>query len=305
MSEGKSYRVQWKRTGDSFSAWLVKRKSICGVGRSLQDALDDLSGEICDAYGDGEPQLSLYPLRPVIAMEAPWVAPTLCLVGGNGDVLIKGHGDGLFSGGWCERCKHPQGVRTKLPLTALRAGEGDVAWPWWTHGGDGIDYSPLLVSERFLRLLSRAERTACEWREIVMPPRCKTHYFECIPKRTVAPVAVRGWTVDGWRCPKCPNKHFGCTPAKAFMWNGDQVHDWFQRSTVTRRSGIVGTTVSLYSLIFPVDRATQLLDRKGSKGLLLSPLGLIPSSMLNANPRLPPLRRPLNAGVKESLLLSL
>lgn len=290
MSEGRAYRCKWEQTNGAFSVWVAKQPRFRGRGRNLQEAIEDLAGHICEATGDGEPCMSLFPLPPPHPADAPWIASDWCAISGRGDVVVAGNGDGLFADGWCKQCGRPRGDRTDKPVQAKRAGTGDVASAWWTHGSNGIHYHPVLVSERFIKVLSREERGCCEWREILMPRRSKVRYFECLPRHTIRDVAVRGWTLEGWRCPVCGHEFVLCSPSGAITWDGGEVHHWFSRASLDKHRKLFGADACSQLLIMPIQRGAEIIECPGTRGCDITAVGSVDSHMVRRRPRLPTLK---------------
>ncbi len=287
MSEGRNYRCDWERTRGGYRVWVHNRRMLQARGPSLQVALDELSSVICVKTGDGEASFTLWPLAPANEPDRPWILPNWCSLFGAADVRIEGGGEGLFSGGWCSNCNEPIGKRTSARLRATRSAAGDACTPWWDWGMEGVSYHPLICSERLLSQFTSEEVAGCEWREVEMPKRCRTRMFECIPRRRVPEVAVKGWATEGWTCKLCGTKRFSCSPSGRISWSDGSILEWYSQPVLTRqgamsRLGDCGSGRLLLDLV----RGSQLLESGCARGLDISLVGGVKSTMVDPAPPL-------------------
>jgi len=266
--------------------WVAKRPKLVATGATLDDALDQLSTVICSATGDGEAALSLWPLQPPQSWDAKYLVANGALLIGDGSVHPAGDGRELFSKGWCPSCRTPRGERTTEPITMEYAGEGDVCSLWWKHGREGLDYDPLAVSDRFLKLLTRAEQASTEWREMKMPARCRRTYFEWIPRKTVATVCVKGWKTDGNRCVVCRSLFASSSNHPRGRSSYDSITHFVARHHVDKLTPFVGVGVrrAMHPYV-PIERASALIGDSASRGMRLWLLGAVPKTMVLARPR--------------------
>ena len=142
--------------------------------------------------------------------------------------------------------------------------------------------SPILVSERFVSLLTTEERGCVEWRECVRPPRGRKRVFEVIPHAFVPIAAPRCIALTGWRCPLCERVMCGGDFAQT------DVLQFVARGELPRKLPpmfAVGDWAN-YTLVVPRTRASELLAKKESRGLSASPLGVLEDGDIEEQPEL-------------------
>lgn len=271
-----------------FRVWVAKRPKLATTGATLDDALDRLSSVICKATGDGEAAISLWPLPPAQPWDAKYAVLSGALLVGDGCVHPVGDGRELFTRGWCDGCHAPRGRRTDAPITVDQAGEGDVCDMWWKHGMRGLDYSPLVVSERFLKLLTTTERRSGEWRSLTQPKRCRVKYFEWLPAKVIPKVCVRGWKRSGWRCAVCGYECFSSSNHPTGGSEHDSLSTIIQTRHASKLMPFIGVSRANSQMPFlPIERVAAFMSSPHSKGMRLWSLGAVPPSMVLKRPKLP------------------
>ena len=163
-------------------------------GALVREATEAVAG----AAGDPEPAFDFEP-PPPNAGKAAWFADGLVALAPQSH-FQSDETIGLTTGGACPRCHWPLGERTDRPVAVRSAWPGEVIFSWHS-AAEGVRL--LLVSERFLGLLSDEDRSTFTLRPATVPPGKRKRYVEVVPKRFVPEVAVAGLEQTGWRCDQC------------------------------------------------------------------------------------------------------
>lgn len=287
MPDGMTYAVSWRHTSKGWEFWLRDRTRIRGAGRDQAGAERALNKAISRTVGDGEPVLTFDPPLPGPASDRQYLADGLMCISGSGytDLLQKGR-EKLYGGPPCNHCGHPTGPRVAGQIHLASSMTEDVGSPsgLWSFFAD-----PILVSERFLSLLTTAELRCLEWRECVRLPNTRKRVFEAIPKSFVRTAAPKGIPVEGgWRCPLCRRT--------AYHLDAEKTHilTFADRRKLPRPLPpffAVGD-FARYELVTTATRALELLARKESRGMRALPLGVL--DVENVNTRLELRDRPRN-----------
>jgi hypothetical protein len=196
MSEGQVYLCKWKATFEGHEVWVENRPRLRARGESLDDALNELSGVVCLATGDGEAVFDLWPPSATegsinfvrLGYNALWYPPH----GFSREEYAE-----LYEGGLCKACCSGIGARTDKPLPVMHLGDSDLL-------GSGLRLPRiLLASQKFRAVLRKDERALLEWRPVELRRSTGRIYFEVIAKRPVKSVTDRAERVTGWQCGSC------------------------------------------------------------------------------------------------------
>ena len=201
MSEGNVYPCCWEKTEDGFKIWLEKRPKLMAEGESLQDAMDELSGVVCLAIGDGEAVFDLSP--------PPGVK-------GNDDFVTLSGNDcwspppdfnraeyaSLYERGLCKTCCTGIGPRTKKPLRVGNFGKGDMLASRLRLP------NAILASDQFRKIPGRSERALIDWRPIEVMQKSRRLFYELIAKTPIKMVVDRKQRAVGWHCKACGYRLF-------------------------------------------------------------------------------------------------
>jgi hypothetical protein len=200
MSECHVYVSHWRRTKDGFEGWLERWPKRRVTGKTFHEMTEALGDVVGEQVGDGEPQ---FEFEPPYIEAAGWKhlfrdgwTDTFFLHA----LRLDGH-NGIFTGGFCGRCKRPIGGRTATRF--------EVEWGDWAEGITAFATSandtmriPVL-SEELLDVLTREERASFDLRPVATRPSSGTRFFELAPRQFVAEAAGKALKARGWRCPAC------------------------------------------------------------------------------------------------------
>lgn len=262
--------------------WVKARPRITARATDWQGALDAICAAICEASGDGEPNLSFDPPEPVEGGDGRFALRDWLLLAACGFLDVDSTLPELFTGGFCTHCGAPIGERTDVPLVARGPAEGDLCWTYF------FVHLPLLVSERLREALTPAERDSFRWIPVTPAPRTRKRYFECVPTRLIAPVAVRGWTISGTECPACGHRWVHCTTEPEIDFEGRQIHSWIAPDDLPSTSAgmlAFGERGSWLPLV-PAERARVLAEE--FRGVRPCAIGLAPADLADHKHPLPP-----------------
>ena len=271
MSEGNVYVCRWQREEVGFKVWLARRPLLSADGYTVQEALDELSGVVCLATGDGEAVFELDPPTDgstdkehfvTLAGNSNWRPP----VGFSLDDF-----DTLYEGGVCRTCCTGVGLRTSVPLPVAMLGTADLLisslrMPQVT-----------LASERFRQCLSRAEQACIEW--VRLDVRCKSRrpFFEIRPAgRAVKTVEDKARSVSGWRCPKCNHACFSVDYGHEYVAKAD-LAEFRVALVLIENSHRVEPAI-------PYSRWAQIRGQQGTRNLTSSKVVFVPLARVRRRP---------------------
>lgn len=283
MRESRFWKCCWECADGQYTVWVKSRPRLRGIGASWQEAVDAVCATICDASGDGEPNLSFDPPEPNEGSDASHAHPDWLFLTPEGYIPTTVDADALYSEGYCPHCGDPKGERTDVPLQAEGPGEGDLCWPALLSNR----FLPLLCSPRFVDELSPAEKQAFRWIPVTPAKRTRIRYVECVPRRVVQGVALQGWCVSGTRCPMCHSTNLACTSGRSISFGEGQIHDWIDgRDLPAKPKGVVafGNRHS-WTPLLPSDRAKELVRKL--RGVRTASIGLAPPDLVIRQPALP------------------
>ena len=171
--------------------------------KTLEAALDELSGVVCLATGDGEAVFELDPPASGSVATDLFVA----LAGNSGWFPPRGFSldefETLYEGGVCRKCFTGRGFRSKVPLPVGSLGAADLLISWLRGP------SAVLASEQFRNKLTAAEQAHVKWLPIDFRGKSRRRFFELRASRPLKIVADKSVPTSGWRCPDCKSVCFG------------------------------------------------------------------------------------------------
>lgn len=271
--------------GRRYRLWVIRKPKLVGEGASFEAAREALWGAVCTALGDGEAVFEFDPPEPMEDAVRRLRNPAIATIAGNTISEIVGDPNALFENGLCPECGTPRGRRTAVPL------EVDSVESGYEGGftrGRHLDF----FSEEFVSLLTRSEQARFEWRPIQRGRRAKKVFYELIAEPGVPLVGMRGAAYRPlWECETCgssasPTFFHGKGQYQALRDAGmymfvsradlpDPLPPWF----------IIGGP-ELSSLAVRQERWQQLVKKRGVRGLVSTPVGVLdPADVTHDFPR--------------------
>jgi hypothetical protein len=295
MSEGRLFQCRVEDDGKSVIMRVSKPK-IQVAGKTWDDAYERLIDAIIEMTGDGEPRVAFGDIHPTQREDRPYVSPLLTCAYAQGDCKLKWMTDQLFSLGVCKLCGTPRGKRNRTPLIGETGSSGDycTALCVWDEVERSVrlqhGFSPVIVSERFLKALTASELAECDWIAVLPPPRARTRYFECIPKRFVRPVGHRNWEAECTECDACHSISLRTSPTgRLWDFSSVRITDWYAHEDTRKfrdKSFFAAGNPHDYTLVWQLGRARELA--KSVRGMPLFPFGALPRAEVLRRP--PPVR---------------
>lgn len=197
--KGNVYYCSWSKTDGGYVGWEEKRPSV-RVEAATPDRLVQELGEVVGEYhNDHEAALQFDPPLPGKKQYEHLFRDGIVTVRWNEGWRYWSSVDTAFAQGRCTLCKRGLGPRSAEPLIVDDfAGGTDGAFMWSDMPG-----RLAVVSEAFLALLTKQERSAFDVREVKWSRKRRVRFFEILPKWYVPTVAIRGTRCDGWVCDVC------------------------------------------------------------------------------------------------------
>ena len=270
MSEGNNYLCRWDREGDGFKVWVDRRPTLSAWGETLAEALDELSGVVCLATGDGEACFELDPPASGNAAPDHFVA----LSGNSGwrppAAFSLDDFDSLYEGGVCRTCCTGIGHRSQVPLPVAVFGPADLLI-------SGLRMpSTLLASDRFRAQLTPAEQAHADWVPLDVRGKARRLFFEMRTRRPIRTVADKSKPASGWRCPAC----------KAACYNIDYDHEYVAKADLTKFTADLLVLDNSHCLqpAIPYSRWVQIRGKAGTRGVVSSEVVAVPPSRVRRRP---------------------
>jgi hypothetical protein len=189
--------------------------------------------------------------------------------------------DAFFVAPICRKCSHATSIRSEKPLSFFYPpSRFDGAFGSVGHeGGPSIQ----VVSEEFLELLTSAERKNLELRLTVRKRRARRSFFEVIGPGGAPYIGVTSRKPSGWRCTDCAYRCWG------YRTSEFSIDTFIAKSDLPKDlPGIftVGTPPEIH-LVATAARWRELVGRKGTRGFVSLPLGVVPNGEVLRVPELP------------------
>jgi hypothetical protein len=212
--KGDVYYCTWSKGEDGkYVAWELRNPSLRAEATALQELQDKLGQIVGFEYDDHEAALHFDP--PIMFVDGAdrfdslyrdqWYA-----IGWNTHFQYRLSADSAFVGGRCGRCGNGLGPRSSSPLVVDGMGSGtDGAFSYGSNSANSE--SPggrLVISDRFLSLLTNEERATFEARQVQWAQPRGEKFFEVIRRSKIPVVAIKGLDPTGWRCDQCGQRAF-------------------------------------------------------------------------------------------------
>jgi hypothetical protein len=280
--EGNTYSARWKKREDKFVVYLDNDKSINGVDIDFETACEDLCLTICDRYSDGEAVLNLLKEAPQPSGVAKYANPALVTLSWNESAEGETWQKGLFEGGYCSACRAGIGKRTAIPLKVNGLPKGNIG------SFNQIMFSPLLLSEDFLNLLTATEREKLQLQEVDCIKGSTRRFFEVNGPPLLKQVGVKGGkynSLSSWQCKSCGHKSFSCTHPE--MPENYKYTDFLSKSDLPNESDeafVIEDKLGRKIICMPLRRWQQLNNHKKAKGVLADRIYVLPKEQVDREP---------------------
>lgn len=288
MSEGGTYFVECKRKGRRYDVCLSGQPDIKASGATLEEALDNLYVNVMEWNGDGEAVFEVMPG----AWEGRGQGSSCFGLGWNESVRVKTPLQDIFREGVCARCRRGLGGRSSEPLELELKPRFDVfrierQWP------DDVYPARLVLSEKFLEVLTDPEREMLELRPVISPPSFRKRFFEICAEPAVSMVGVKAAKYamslnQSWRCSACGSTNFSfdeghhrCVSRASF---GEVLPEMFMFSELGFAASIPVFSSTRWKALLASAKDMRI------KGIASTRVEIIAESMADARPELPDYR---------------
>ncbi len=280
--EGNTYLANWKKQGDKFQVYLKDKNDLKGVDIDFETACDELCLNICEVYGDGEAVLSLLRDPPQPSGIAKYARPALVTLSWNDCATGEKYQKELFEGGYCSACHSGIGQRTDSPLKVEAFPKGNI--------GDfnQFEFSPVLLSEEFLSLLTNNEKNNLGLQEVICTKKTRRKFHEVNGKAVLKQVGVKGGnysSLSSWQCETCGYKSFSCTHPE--LPDNYKYMDFCADTDLSNALGdifVIEDNMGRKMVCLKLNRWKQLIDRAESKGILADRLYVLPDEQIEREP---------------------
>lgn len=297
--EERVYLCGWKKGPGIFSLWLSEPPYSKADGQNLSEAIENLISSVQDDDGAVVPNFEFAPPLPKNQFESVFNSPELFLISGDecfepdrvrapafsAPELREAEErwyEQFFDGTSCRECRTPSKSRNDklLPLAYSGNGEDGGFMPL----GNGLIS---FFSEEFLTLLSEEELQRIHFKPTQQLGEIKKVVFELVGSPEIAPVAVCGIAANGWRCNACGHRQF-VTYSKRLSYR-----QFIAKADLPEPLPslfIIGSPWNL-GLCITAERWKEFVGRKGTRGLLSRPLGVVPDKLVVRSPVVKPRQR--------------
>jgi len=288
-----TYYCTWRRTTDGgYVGWELRKRKLRAEAESPDELCKALGDVIGEYYCDFEAALVFDPPLESSNANANLFTDNLVTVGWNGGFWFERSADTAFERGRCKSCGNGLGARSPGPLVVSGIwSNADGAQSTGSNDSSMRDMpgSLTIISAKFLSALTKAERAAFEARPVTWVNRRRTEYFEMVPKKFLARVAVRNLDAVGWRCDKCKCRSFAHPD---LGWAVDVVSREDLKKIRTKFF-FVGTPLD-YELCMPHARWRALREQTQARGIVFERLAVVDARNCVRRPRLPTLEERLS-----------
>lgn len=280
--EGNTYAARWKKQGEKYLVFLDSDKTIKGADIDFETACGELCLAICERYGDGEAVLNLLRELPQPSGVSKYASPALVTLGWNDEAVGEKWQEGLFEGGYCKGCRAGIGKRTTTSLKVDILPKGDIGSFYQ------LMFSPLLLSERFVSLLSDSEKGKLGLQEVTCTKKKNRRYYEVNGLPTLKQVGVKGGkyhSLSSWQCKSCGYKSFSCSHPE--MPDNYKYSDFCSKSDLPDdivESFVIEDSIGRKMLCMPLKRWQQLSNHKNAKGVLADRIYVLPEEQIERDP---------------------
>jgi hypothetical protein len=292
------YLCSWSRSRKGFALWMKARPKVRVSAPTFDEAQDLLFGAILDAGGAMQPVMVFDPPMPKTSAEKKYTSPELYLICGDDrfetdaprrsafdtvrDVEKRLRWlDAFYGQPVCRTCKHTSGRRNdKLMTFTYPPTKYDGAFGSIGHDG-GPNHQ--IVSEEFVALLTPEEKRRLKFQSTVRKRGRK--FFELVGPEGPPYVAVAGLKNAGWHCTRCDHSTWG------YWIDGLAMSSFLASSDLPSKLPGLFTVGSFPEIELAVSAARwkELVGKKGTRGFVNKPLGVVPDREVVRHPKLPTL----------------
>jgi hypothetical protein len=290
------YVCGWLQNNDGFTLWVKSRPWIRAQGATYPEAEERFLEAILDAGGAIQAIPEYDPPIPLADAEAKYGTPELFLICGDNRFDYTRYGwaayglpfhsetkmqfiDLYYEVPLCRHCGGTPGPRSAIPLSI-----DAMTDPGFDGGFASI--GPMMIrifSEDFLALLSPAERNHLELRPINYHKKTKKKYWELLGPAGPPFVAVAGLRPDGCQCAICGFRSLG------YVTENRRIHDYVARTSLPKplpEVFTVGGQPDDVQLCIRGERWRKLIGKKGTRGVVSHPLGVVDDGEVMPEPEL-------------------
>jgi hypothetical protein len=296
------YICTWTQSSDGMALWIKSRPWIRASAPTYDEAEELLIEAIQNAGGAIQEVLEFDPPLPKSASDLKYRRPGIYLFGADDrfetnaprrqwgenaqelDERLRWN-DEFYETPLCRKCKFTSGRRSDKPLTLSYAPvKYDGAF-----GFVGMEGGPThrIVSKEFLALLTADEKRSLNFQPTIRKGRRK--FYELIGPAGPPLVAVAGMKISGWRCTECDQRTWG------YWIDGMAIDSFIARSDLPAPlPGVftVGVSPEVH-LAVTESRLKELVGRKGTRGFVSRPLGIVAKHEVVRRPDLPTIEEQL------------
>jgi len=292
--EEKVFLCGWKKSENGFRLWLKEEPFSKAEALSIPQAVENLIETVKSASGVVTPVFEFSPHLPYGETEHQFYEPEILVL--TGDEWFETEEPRLtafalpeareakqrwfeqfFSGPSCRKCKIPSGQRNERLLQIRHPSSAYDA---------GFAYlgcaSISLFSSRFLELLTNAERKSLYFLPIESSGRLQKRFFELTGPKGPPIVAADGIKATGWKCPECGRSLF------SYFSENLSCRSFVARTDLPSPMPEIFTIGPIWDLNLCVTskRWHKMIGKKGTRGILSTPLGVLPDNLVVRKPDL-------------------
>jgi hypothetical protein len=290
------YLCTWMQSSAGIALWVKSRPWVRATAPTYDEAEEQLIEAIQAAGGAYQAVLEFDPPLPNSTSDIKYCCPAIYWFGADDrfetnapkrqwgenaqelDERLRWN-DEFYEKPLCRKCKFTSGRRTdKLLTLSYASSKYDGAF-----GHLGVDIGPThqIVSEEFLALLTAEEKSSLRVQPTFRKGRRK--FYELIGPPGPPLIAVAGLTITGWRCVLCHHRTWG------YWIDGLAIDSFIARSDLpVPLPGVftVGESPEIH-LAVTESRLKELVGRKGTRGFVSRPLGIVAKHEVVREPELP------------------
>lgn len=288
------YICRWSNSPDGFTLWTTTEPRVQASGNTYALAEERLLNAIQERGGAMHAVLEFNPPLPKTDWEAKFAQPELYLICGDDRFEVDEPRqapfeteqqrearltwmDRFFERPLCRKCEATTSTRSGEPL-CLNYAPPRYDGAFSTFGGAHVE----IVSSEFVSLLTPQERDKLSLRAVIRSAKARK-FYEILGPGGPPFVGVTELPVKGWQCSQCQHSQWG------YWIDGFAFHDFVASSYLSSDNlGIftVGSHPNIH-LCATGERWRELAGRKGVRGFVSRPLGVVKTHDFVLNPVLP------------------
>jgi len=292
--EDSVYICGWRKGPEGFTLWTIGEPHVRISGETFALAEERLLKAIVGRGGAMCAVLELDPPLPKTDVEAQYALPELYLICGydrfeigaprqmpfettqDREVRLQWM-DKLFERPVCRKCTHATSPRSAMPLPVSYA-PARYDGAFGTVGGAHVE----IVSEEFISLLTADERDSLILRPVNRKAKAR-QFYEILGPSGPPFVGATELQHKGWHCSECDYRVW------AYFLQDFAIRDFIAAVHLPETiPGIftVGSPPNIH-LCVTGEKWRSLVGRKGVRGFVSHPLGVVKNGAYVLNPKLP------------------